>query len=78
MQELTQLADGALYLAKQSGRDQARIAGGSTRNGAVSADLSDPLLDSGQASRARPFRPATPFHQATVDDDPAPAGLEIR
>ena len=78
LQELTQLADGALYLAKQSGRDQARIAGGSTLNGAVSADLSDALLDSGQASRSRPFRPVAPFHQATVDDDPASAGLEIR
>jgi diguanylate cyclase (GGDEF)-like protein/PAS domain S-box-containing protein len=80
VQELVQVADAALYRAKQGGRDQvqtfgdlpaARMNGNGNGNGR-------PAREELEAEGSRPARSRSLFHQAAVDDDPAPAGIELR
>ena len=78
VQDLIKRADAALYAAKEAGRDQARNGARPLGVGDPASEADDvPRASSGPFTRPRP-RPSGSFHHATVEDDPSPAGLELR
>ena len=76
VQELIQIADAALYVAKEAGRDQARTDAGLTGVGPEGSPRS--LVPDDPRGARRPPRKSEQkvFHQATADDDPDQPGAE--